>query len=150
AGIRSAREDTLAIGPCPRAFTWRDAAGLARPAAPGHRPDRRLVDIELPGTYRGCMRGAQMAEATPASRAAELAEAYDRDAEPLSGYCRSLLGEPVGAAGALQHTFIIAAGRMGGLSDPGRLRAWLYAVARNECCRRLGTRVSSVPSGWAG
>ena len=91
------------------------------------------------------MQGAQTVEALPAGRAAGLAHAYDLYAAPLYGYCRSLLGEPAGAAGAVQHTFIIAAGRLGGLRDPGRQRAWLYAVARNECRRHLGARASSVP-----
>ena len=37
----------------------------------------------------------------------------------------------------LQDTFVIAAGKLGGLRDPRKLRPWLYAVARNECHRRL-------------
>jgi RNA polymerase sigma factor (sigma-70 family) len=68
---------------------------------------------------------------------AGLAEAYDRYAVPLYAYCRSLLREPADAADAVQDTFLIAAARLGGLRDPARLRPWLYAVARNECLRRL-------------
>src|SRR5262245_52067717 len=90
------------------------------------------------------MRGVQVLEEIPAGRPAGLAAACDRHAAPLYGYCHSLLGEPT-AADAVQDTFIVAAGRMDGLRDPGRLRAWLYAVARNECHRRLGARASSVP-----
>jgi len=93
------------------------------------------------------MQGVQTVEVIPAGR---VDAAYDRYAGPLYGYCRSLLGEPAEAAGAVQDTFIIAAGRLDGLRDPGRLRAWLYAVARNECHRRLGARASCVPFGGAG
>ena len=66
-----------------------------------------------------------------------LAEAYDRYASPLYTYCRSLLHEPADAADAVQDTFVIAASKLAGLRDQSRLRPWLYAVARNECHRRL-------------
>jgi RNA polymerase sigma factor (sigma-70 family) len=65
-----------------------------------------------------------------------VAEAYDRYAMPLYSYCRSLLREPADAADAVQDTFLIATAKLGGLRDPGKLRSWLYAVARNECYRR--------------
>ena len=68
---------------------------------------------------------------------AGLAGAYDRYAESLYGYCGWLLGGPGRAAATVQDTFVIAAASLGGLRDPGRLRPWLYAVARSECRRRL-------------
>ncbi len=66
-----------------------------------------------------------------------IAEAYDKYAMPLYSYCRSLLREPADAADAVQDTFLIATAKLGGLRDPGKLRSWLYAVARNECYRKL-------------
>lgn len=66
-----------------------------------------------------------------------LAAAYDRYADPLYKYCRTLVRDPADAADAVQDTFVIAACRLDGLRDPERLRAWLYAVARNECLRIL-------------
>src|ERR1700691_1902310 len=66
-----------------------------------------------------------------------LAEAYDRYAMPLYAYCCSMLREPADAADAVQDTFLIAAAKLHGLRDPAKLRPWLYAVARNECLRRL-------------
>jgi RNA polymerase sigma factor (sigma-70 family) len=66
-----------------------------------------------------------------------LAEAYDRYAVPLRKFCSAMLREPADAADAVQDTFVIAASRLSGLEDPQRLRPWLYAVARNECLRRL-------------
>ena len=68
---------------------------------------------------------------------AGLAAAYDRYAVPLYAYCGSMLREPADAADAVQDTFLIAAAKVRGLRDPGKLRPWLYAVARNECLRRL-------------
>jgi RNA polymerase sigma factor (sigma-70 family) len=66
-----------------------------------------------------------------------LAEAYDRYAAALYSYCRSLLREPADAADAVQDTFLIASTQLANLRNPERLRAWLYAVARNECLRML-------------
>jgi RNA polymerase sigma factor (sigma-70 family) len=66
-----------------------------------------------------------------------LAAAYDQYAAPLYSYCRSMLREPADAADAVQDTFLIAAAKLRSLRDPGKLRPWLYAVARNESLRRL-------------
>ena len=68
---------------------------------------------------------------------AGLAAAYDSYAQPLHAYCRTLLAEPADAADAVQDTFVIAAAKLEQLRDWDRLRPWLYAVARNECHRRL-------------
>ncbi len=78
-----------------------------------------------------------MVAAVVAGDPAGIAEAYDRYALPLYSYCRALLREPADAADAVQDTFLIATAKLGGLRDPGKLRSWLYAVARNECYRRL-------------
>jgi RNA polymerase sigma factor (sigma-70 family) len=91
------------------------------------------------------MQDAQMVEAILAGQEAGLAAVYDRYAASLYDYCHSLLAEPADAAAAVQDTFIVAADGLGGLRDPARLRPWLYAVARNECRRRLRARASSVP-----
>ncbi|HYB86995.1 MAG TPA: sigma-70 family RNA polymerase sigma factor [Streptosporangiaceae bacterium] len=90
------------------------------------------------------MQDAEIVAAIVAGQADGLAAAYDRYAPTLYGYCRSLLGEPAYADDAVVDTFIIAAAKVGGLRDPGRLRPWLYAVARNEC-RRLRFRAWSAP-----
>jgi RNA polymerase sigma factor (sigma-70 family) len=66
-----------------------------------------------------------------------MAQAYQTYAMPLYSYCRSLLREPADAADAVQDTFLIATAKLSGLRDPGKLRSWLFAVARNECYRRL-------------
>ena len=78
-----------------------------------------------------------MVAAIVAGDPAGLSAAFDRYAAGLFGYCRLLLAEPADAADAVQDTFVIAAAKAGALRDPDRLRPWLYAVARNECRRRL-------------
>jgi len=83
------------------------------------------------------MQDREMVAAIVAGDQEGMAEAYDKYAVPLYSYCRSLLREPADAADAVQDTFLVAAAKLGGLRDPGKLRPWLYAVARNECYRRL-------------
>ena len=78
-----------------------------------------------------------MVAAIVAGDPAGLSAAFDRYAAGLFGYCQLLLTEPADAADAVQDTFVIAAAKAGALRDPDRLRPWLYAVARNECRRRL-------------
>jgi RNA polymerase sigma factor (sigma-70 family) len=80
----------------------------------------------------------EVVAAIAAGDLAGLADAYDQYAESLYGYCHWMLNDPADAADALQDTFVVAAGRLGGLRDPRKLHPWLYAVARNECRRRLG------------
>ena len=93
------------------------------------------------------MRDSEVVAAIVAGDPDGLAEAYDRYASPLYAYCRSLLREPADAADAVQDTFVIAASKLAGLRDQSRLRPWLYAVARNECRRRL--RVSAAEASSA-
>jgi RNA polymerase sigma factor (sigma-70 family) len=92
------------------------------------------------------MHDREVVAAIVAGDPAGLAEAYDRYATPLYSFCRTMLREPADAADAVQDTFVIAAPRMAGLRDPERLRSWLYAVARNECHRRLraGSQHASI------
>ena len=95
----------------------------------------------MPGFfYRKPMRDRDIVAAIVAGEPAGLAAAYDSYAAALHGYCRSLLAEPADAADAVQDTFVIAAAKLADLRDPDRLRPWLYAVARNECYRRLRGR----------
>ena len=83
------------------------------------------------------MEDPEVVAAIVAGDPAGLAEAYDRYATPLYSYCRALLHEPADAADAVQDTFLVATAKLRDLRDPARLRPWLYAVARNECFRRL-------------
>jgi RNA polymerase sigma factor (sigma-70 family) len=67
-----------------------------------------------------------------------MAMMYDKYAAALYGYCHWTLDDSADAAGALQNTFVIAATALGDLSEPSKLRPWLFALARNECRRRIG------------
>ena len=89
------------------------------------------------------MRDSDVVAAVVAGDPEGLAKAYDKYAAPLYTYCRSLLHEPADAADAVQDTFVIAASRLAGLRDRDRLRPWLYAVARNECLRRIRARAAT-------
>jgi RNA polymerase sigma factor (sigma-70 family) len=83
------------------------------------------------------MKDREIVAAIVAGDPAGLAGAYDKYAESLYGYCDWMLSGSDGAADTVQDTFVIAVGNLGGLVDTGRLRPWLYAVARSECHRRL-------------
>jgi RNA polymerase sigma factor (sigma-70 family) len=76
---------------------------------------------------------------------AGLAAVYGNYGQALYAYCRTLLSEPSDAGDAVQDTFVVAATKLSGLREPDRLRPWLYAVARNECFRRLRARGLSAP-----
>ena len=105
------------------------------------------------------MQDRELVAAITAGDADGLAEAYDRYALPLYTYCRFMLPDPDpmgSSAEAVQDTFIIAAAKLPGLSDPDRLRSWLHAVARNECLRRRGPQYpesaapATPPAGFPG
>ena len=81
------------------------------------------------------MHDSEVAASIQSEGSAKLAEAYGGYADPLYKYCLAFLGDPAEAADAVQDTFVIAAARLADLRDPSRLRAWVYAVGRNQCLR---------------
>jgi RNA polymerase sigma factor (sigma-70 family) len=104
----------------------------------------QLQQTKYPSRYGECMRDSELVASIVAGDPEGLAAAYDRYSGPLFGYCQSLLREPDDAADAMQDTFVIAASKLGRLRDPERLRAWLFAVARNECLHRLKSRSAAA------
>ncbi|HUN37116.1 MAG TPA: sigma-70 family RNA polymerase sigma factor [Trebonia sp.] len=68
-----------------------------------------------------------------------LAEAYTKYGDLLWSYCQSMLREADSASVAVADTFVVAASKLEVLPARGRLRAWLYAVARIECRRRIAS-----------
>jgi RNA polymerase sigma factor (sigma-70 family) len=94
--------------------------------------------------YGSHMRDSELVAAIVGGDPDGLAAAYDKYAARLYTYCRSVLREPADAADAVQDTFVIAASRLDGLRDRDRLRPWLYAVARNECRRRIRARATTA------
>jgi RNA polymerase sigma factor (sigma-70 family) len=65
------------------------------------------------------------------------AELYDRYADPIHDFCRSLLRDATEAADVTHDVFLYAAERISALRDPAKVRAWLYAIARNSCLQRF-------------
>src|ERR1700678_2818390 len=102
--------------------------------------------MDLVARFHCHMQDSEIVAAIVAGDLDGRAEAYDKYASPLFTYCRSLLREPADAADAVQDTFVIAASKLAGLRDQSRLRPWLYAVARNECRRRLRESTSEAPA----
>src|SRR5215472_5101403 len=122
----------------PGAGQQRPGPAFGLPWQKGQAKSRhRDCPVQVCEPYGKAMRDREIVAAIVAGNPAGLEAAYDSYAAALHAYCRSLLAEPADAADAVQDTFVIAAAKLGGLRDPDRLRPWLYAVARNECYRRL-------------
>jgi RNA polymerase sigma factor (sigma-70 family) len=100
--------------------------------------------------YGKRMSDTEIAASVVAGDPGGLTKAYDRHADALFSYCRSMLREPADAAGVVRDTFVIAAARLSGLREPERLRAWLFAVARNECLRKPRPGKAAPPPGDGG
>ena len=99
----------------------------------GHSPTSRtpeppLNDVEY---------DREVVAAITAGGQAGIAMAYDRYAEALYDYCHWMLHDSADAAGALKDTFVIVAATPSNLSEPSKLRPWLFALARNECRHRI-------------
>jgi RNA polymerase sigma factor (sigma-70 family) len=101
-------------------------------------------------SYRLRMRDREMVAAIRAGEPAGLAAAYDAYAAGLHAYCRSLLTESGPATDAVVATFRTAVARLGTLQDPDRLRSWMFAIARNECHRRLRDLAASAGRAGSG
>ena len=82
----------------------------------------------------------QVVLAITAGDPAGIAMAYDRYAAALYGYCHWMLHDSADAAESLQDTFVLAATTLSDLPEPSKLRPWLFALARNECRRRIRPR----------
>ena len=65
-----------------------------------------------------------------------IAMMYDKYAADLYDYCHWMLHDSAEAATALKNTFVIAVTTLDDLSEPAKLRPWLFALARSEGRRR--------------
>ncbi|MEU4225657.1 sigma-70 family RNA polymerase sigma factor [Nonomuraea sp. NPDC026600] len=75
------------------------------------------------------------------------AKLYDAYAERLHDYACSLTGERDAAADSVHDALVTAHGCVSRLKEPGRLRAWLYALTRFQAAARLAHRTGSAKSG---
>ena len=113
---------TAAVGP---------SAELSDHSSPSRTQDPPPIDAE---------HDRQVVEAITAGDPAGIAMAYDRYAAALYGYCHWMLHDSADAAESLQDTFVLAATTLSDLPEPSKLRPWLFALARNECRRRIRPR----------
>ena len=86
------------------------------------------------------MSDAELAEAAITGDRGAFAEIYDRYSNRLFDFCVGMLRDRESAADCVQDTFCTAATRLSSLRDLGKLRPWLYAIARNEALRRIRER----------
>jgi RNA polymerase sigma factor (sigma-70 family) len=75
---------------------------------------------------------AELARAWQAGDPAAFAEVYEKYSSSLFGVAMGLVRDRAAAADAVHDTFVRAAQRIGGLREADRLRAWLFAILRNE------------------
>lgn len=78
-----------------------------------------------------------------------LAGIYDRYANPLYDTAAAMLGDRHEAGDVMHDVFLVAAERLGQLREPERLKAWLFAVLRNEVYRRTKRRGRSRPTDFS-
>jgi RNA polymerase sigma factor (sigma-70 family) len=93
------------------------------------------------------MRDTAVVESIVAGDSGGLAAAYDEYADLIYAYCRSMLSDPEETADAVQATFVNAAANAHRLHDAGRLRAWLFALARNQCMHGRRHAQAAVDTG---
>ncbi|WP_242904644.1 sigma factor [Actinomadura terrae] len=79
----------------------------------------------------------RLARALAAGDPGALIQVMDRYAARLYDYCHALLRDQELAAGALHDALIAAYAHVHALREPEWFRAWLYALVRGECLRRL-------------
>jgi RNA polymerase sigma factor (sigma-70 family) len=98
--------------------------------------------------YGDMMRDTELVASIVVGDPDGFAAVYDRYADGLYTYCRTLLADPADAADAVQDTFLLATSKIEQLRDPERLRSWLYAIARSQCLRQLraSKRISALDS----
>jgi RNA polymerase sigma factor (sigma-70 family) len=89
---------------------------------------------------------ATLAQAAASGDRCAFAAIYDRYADRLHDFCIGMLRDRDAAADCVQDVFVTAATRLPQLREPGRLRSWLYAIARNEALARIRHRRREQPS----
>jgi RNA polymerase sigma factor (sigma-70 family) len=65
---------------------------------------------------------------------------FDRHHRSILSFCRHMLGSPDEAEDAVQQTFVSAYDAMRSDTRELKLKAWLYAIARNKCLSMLRAR----------
>lgn len=92
------------------------------------------------------MNDAQLATSAATGDRQALAAIYDRYADRIHDFCRSILRDADEAADVTSETFVRAAEHLGNLREPAKLKSWLFAVARHEALARIRARKRAVPT----
>jgi len=108
--------------------------------SPAKLPDRSSPTLTQHAPVEDAEPDHEVAAAIAAGDPAGIALAYDRYAPALYGYCHWMLHDSADAAESLQDTFVLAAATLSKPPKPAKLRPWLFALARNECRRRIRPR----------
>ena len=108
-----------------------------------------MVDVDLsfgrPNRDNRLVGFGALGERVRAGDRDAFAELYGEFADRLFGFCLVLLRDRDEAADAAQDAFVLAVQRASQLRDPERLHAWLFAIARHVCFRRLEQRRRVMP-----
>ena len=110
-------------------------SGVAR--LPVNLTDHSFTSRTPDPPLKGGQHDRDVVAAITAGDPAGIAMTYDRYAAALYGYSHWILHDSAVAAEALKDTFVIAAATIRNLSEPSNLCPWLFALARNECRRRI-------------
>jgi RNA polymerase sigma factor (sigma-70 family) len=102
------------------------------PDESGHAPEGR--------------RDADLAVAAASGDSDALAGIYDRYASRVFALATRQLRDRDAAADVTQEVFLTAAQRIGGLTDPERLRSWIFAVARHQIVDHVRRSRRVVPT----
>lgn len=97
-------------------------------------------------SYHVGMEDAELVLAARTGDATAVAGIYDTYADRIHDFCCSLLRDTEEGADATQDTFLAALQNLDNLREPSRLRAWLYAIARHNCYRRIRRRDRAAPT----
>lgn len=97
-------------------------------------------------SYHGGMEDVELVLAARTGDATAVAGIYDTYADRIHDFCCSLLRDTEEGADATQDTFLAALSNLDKLREPSRLRAWLYAIARHNCYRRMRERGRAAPT----
>ena len=113
-------------------------------------PSGAMNGSRSPGRATASATDAELVEACAQGDQAAFAHIYDRYSDRVFSFCLTLTRDRGLAEDAMADTFVTAWQRMGQLRDPGQLRSWLFAIAKNRVSR-LGSRASrQVPVDPAG
>lgn len=83
---------------------------------------------------------AQLAADLARNPSQGLSGVYNAYSAKLYTYALTMLRDPATAQDVVHDSLLVAAGSIGQLRDPAKLRPWLYAITRNECLRAIRGR----------